>query len=322
MSRFHSLLSLGKHACHENTRKLDNALARLLEAPDTNAIHDVRVACRRLETALKITEPLYQNLEPLRKSVKRLQRELGDVRDVEVLAERAHAILPQAPTGRSTPATHPAIAGALLVAELLDAEAELGRVEAAATVSHSGATHLPKQIEKALHALGLHRGKLRRFPRLRLHQFACETLSEHLTAVQALDIRRSSSCEELHALRVAIKRLRYAAEFFSPGLPSRAIAQLTKLTQRYQQILGDLHDSDVALTKFRRWHAVHVKAKVDGKIQIPPAQRRYRLIQLGVTKLMEQARSEQKRVRAQFFKSWTARHQRELASLIAQIDSV
>lgn len=315
MARFHSLLALGKHACREHARRLEDALTRLLDAPDTEAVHDVRVACRRLETALKITAPLYQNLEPLRKKVKRLLKTLSYVRDIEVLAERARN-LPHTGKGKSAAQAQK---GAQHLAELLDARVELGRINGTAELSRMGAMHLPLEIEKALHALGLHRGKLRRFPKLRLHQFAGEALRDNLAAVQALDIRRSSSGEELHVLRVEFKRLRYAAEFFEPGLPGRTIHQLIKLAQRYQQILGDLHDADVALDEFRQWHAIHVRKTDDDRKQTTPGQRRYRQIQGGITKLLEQARNEQIRIRMQFFKLWTVRHQRELAGMIGHI---
>jgi len=315
VARFHSLLSLGKHTCREQARRLDDALIRLLDAPDTEAVHDVRVACRRLETALKITAPLYQNLEPLRKKVKHLLKTLSDVRDIEVLAERARN-LPQNGDGK---AASQAQKGSQHLAELLDAKVELGRIAGTAELSRMAAMQLPHEIEKALHALGLHRGKLRRFPKLRLHQFAGEALRDNLAAVQALDIRRSSSGEELHALRVEFKRLRYAAEFFEPALPGRAIHQLIKVSQRYQQILGELHDADVALEAFHEWQALHVRKHDDDKKQTTPAQRRYRQIQAGVLKLMEQARNEQIKVRLQFFKLWTVRHQRELAGMIGHI---
>jgi CHAD domain-containing protein len=74
-ARFHSLLSLGKHACIQNAAKLGESLHRLLNNPDAEAVHDVRVACRRLGVALRIIEPLYQrrNLKPLAKKIKALR---------------------------------------------------------------------------------------------------------------------------------------------------------------------------------------------------------------------------------------------------------
>jgi adenylate cyclase len=48
--------------------------------------------------------------------------------------------------------------------------------------------------------------------------------------------------EALHALRIAIKRLRYALEFFSPLAPQRALDRVLKQLAALQDALGQLND--------------------------------------------------------------------------------
>jgi adenylate cyclase len=46
----------------------------------------------------------------------------------------------------------------------------------------------------------------------------------------------------LHALRISIKRLRYALEFFAPLLNARATKRILKRLTKLQEVLGQLND--------------------------------------------------------------------------------
>jgi len=52
--------------------------------------------------------------------------------------------------------------------------------------------------------------------------------------------------EELHRLRIRIKKLRYATEFFGSMWPSRRPKYYLSALKDLQQVLGTLHDSTVA----------------------------------------------------------------------------
>lgn len=51
--------------------------------------------------------------------------------------------------------------------------------------------------------------------------------------------------EALHALRIRAKRLRYAAEFFAPLFPGKAMARLIRRVSTVQEVLGVLNDGAV-----------------------------------------------------------------------------
>jgi CHAD domain-containing protein len=57
--------------------------------------------------------------------------------------------------------------------------------------------------------------------------------------------------EDLHALRIACKRVRYAAEFLSDLYPE-GLARLTADMKGLQGLLGDVHDADVYAERIRR----------------------------------------------------------------------
>jgi adenylate cyclase len=48
--------------------------------------------------------------------------------------------------------------------------------------------------------------------------------------------------ESLHALRIGVKRLRYALEFLSPLTPKRSLARASKRLAEVQETLGQLND--------------------------------------------------------------------------------
>lgn len=59
-------------------------------------------------------------------------------------------------------------------------------------------------------------------------------------------IQNPARREELHNMRISIKRLRYTMEFFAVNYDSRFDDYLTTIVD-LQDILGDIHDSDVVL---------------------------------------------------------------------------
>jgi CHAD domain-containing protein len=74
-------------------RELDAALAaaipRVVESADDEAIHDLRVAIRRLRTMLKMARPLFGrwHADVVRKAFADVMKATGDLRDEEVLEE-------------------------------------------------------------------------------------------------------------------------------------------------------------------------------------------------------------------------------------------
>ena len=79
-------------------RELDADLAptipRVLEATDDEAIHDMRVAIRRMRTVLKIARPLFTRFhsDAVRAGFTIVHRATGALRDEEVLEETLAAV--------------------------------------------------------------------------------------------------------------------------------------------------------------------------------------------------------------------------------------
>ena len=211
------------------------ARARLEDRSDPEALHDFRVALRRLRSLLRAFRSAVHDLAPpaLRRRLRRFARATGESRDLEVqllwLAEQLPALTTRQRTG----------------ARWVMARLERRQQEANARL----AARVQKRFEPLVERLGeamapaprgagddqaesLPAGDL--VAKVLVEETG--TLARQLGAIQSI-----GNEAEAHAARIAVKRLRYLIEPFHhelPGAPA-AIERLKAL----QDILGDLHDS-------------------------------------------------------------------------------
>lgn len=188
------------------------------------ALHDIRVASRRLRAALSVYAPgLDPTLaEPLVRAARRLTRALGPVRDLDVQLE-ALALAEQSPGIKR-------LVGTLQKtrrSERRKLVSALHRWDATAfesVLTHALAQPLPNT------PLGQHQ----------------EAIGMCKAEVMALSesIHDPSKVEELHALRIAVKHLRYTVEIFAALLPDEKRASRKPLAA-LQEHLGQIHDLDV-----------------------------------------------------------------------------
>jgi CHAD domain-containing protein len=203
---------------------------------DSEAIHDMRVASRRLRATVR-----FLGL-PRRCSddVKQLQDALGGVRDIQVQTDALTRVARRTPTGVKSALQHVIRA---IGADLDDRERALRKAlrrwrAKAAPGLEEAAGHL--ETERTLGG-GHYRKELPR----RLHQ-----LKKRIDA-----FRRDTGPEVAHRLRIEAKKLRYEAELLAEVRPEARwlLAELVPV----QESLGDLHDLDVRLALVR----VHLKGR-------------------------------------------------------------
>jgi CHAD domain-containing protein len=236
------------------------ASARLDDPDDAEALHDFRVALRRLRASLRSFR-----LELGDSVSKKLQRRLRDVTRATSAARDAEVQLVwlgehRGELGQARPPGLP-----WLVARLADRRD-------AAYVEIRGNTipafrRLERRLRRALNAaladlapggatFGAAVARL-----LREHVAALE---QELAAAQT-----ARDADAVHAARIAAKRLRYLLEPVTDGSPGAATA--VEQLQQLQTLLGDLHDVQVLLTELgeaaaeaaaeraRRLHAVALR---------------------------------------------------------------
>jgi CHAD domain-containing protein len=214
--------------------KLGATLPRVRKRTDEEAIHDMRVALRRLRVVLKIARPLYgrYHIDTIRDAFTRVHRASGALRDEEVLRETLSDL------GVASAELEAWMARRAVREESLRALVEK-RLRA-------GDLRRPMRLLRALLALPV-APKRRRT----LAPFARKVVERARTEVDALRDADTEDGVALHALRIAYKRLRYSAEIFHDALPLD-VAALAQPAERFQKRLGDIHDLDVASAVVKR----------------------------------------------------------------------
>jgi CHAD domain-containing protein len=225
------------------TRMLANeAGTRLGEDPE--ALHDMRVATRRMRAAFALFEPYYdrKTLTPFGKGLKRTGRTLGAVRDLDVLLDKAaayQAALPPENAGALEPLlihwqTRREVARRQML-EYLDSFAYrrfTGDFELFLLSPGAGALQPPGDGIKPYQVRHL-------VPRLVMGRYE---------AVRAYEVvMPGAPLPTYHMLRIDCKRLRYALEFFRVVLGPDAPALIKQVTAM-QDLLGELQDAHVAET--------------------------------------------------------------------------
>ena len=218
--------------------------AGVLSSEDPENLHRMRVASRRIRSALPLLEECVDSREyrTFRKDIRRFTRALGDARDADVQIIFLQELLSK----KALPSSGaPGIRRLLL--RLSQKRGNLQqKVEAA----------LQRELQnQGLHAMERELRRLVVHCRLRgetqdsrpLRERAQSMLELRLEEVLALSYVMGAPefFEGHHDLRIAVKRLRYTLELFRPLLPEEKGKNIIKTLKDLQTLLGDLHDLDV-----------------------------------------------------------------------------
>lgn len=207
-----------------------------VSSDDPEYVHQMRVATRRLRAALRMFRPVLPAgfAEQLVPPMREMMQALGQARDLDVLM--AEIVAPVAA----------ALPGEPRLTDL--ASAITNRLYAARTsIRHM--LRQPGYGQLLLTAGSL----LQRAPFIEppgaggeapsLRQFADRRLRRlHRKTLELADGARIDYPPSLHGLRIGIKRLRYAIEFFGPMLPGKSGVAAIKRLAGLQDELGQLND--------------------------------------------------------------------------------
>ncbi|AYH42834.1 CHAD domain-containing protein [Azoarcus sp. DN11] len=204
-------------------------------------IHQLRVALRRLRTLLSLFAPVLppEFVEDWRARLGDNARTFAEARDLDVLHDE---ILAPAATDEADHSGSEADSVIALAARV-GAERERARRDALNSLDPAAQGRLMIGLTAALHALppdSPHAHEtLTDFAHRQLDRLRKKVRRRHAAAADG-------SRAHLHALRIALKRLRYALEFFAPLLPAKRTRKYLAAIVRTQNALGFVHDVDVA----------------------------------------------------------------------------
>lgn len=243
----------------ERMLTLENATRK---GEDIEALHQMRVATRRLRAALRLftTPESAYLLDTFEEDIKLIAAALGGVRDLDVFGVAL----------RTYGETHAADVTALhFVLDALDAERERRREDLFAALDGPAMERIRTSFIDALTK-------------------AAEAGTQDDSVIQAAPtligrrlkrVRRAGrmlfapTSAELHEMRILCKRFRYACEFFAP-VYGEALADHVRAATAIQDSLGALHDSDIAASTVLELLAAHdggSKTKRRGKQALPTA---------------------------------------------------
>lgn len=218
------------------------------EGVDAEELHDMRVATRRLRSAIGLLKSYLhaESLAPAVQGLREVALALGAVRDLDVSLARARAF-----ASDLAPKEHDDFAPLI---ETLVGRRVAARQTMLAHLDGPAYGAFINDFQALLRELG-HAAKRPVEDNVRVRAVAPRLLHIRWQVVRAYaPVLGGAPIGLLHALRIECKHLRYALEFFRTALPG-PVAEAIERVVAMQDHLGDLHDADVAVAALDRYLA-------------------------------------------------------------------
>ncbi len=235
-------------AGHHVRAKLDREIRALLahepgtrSGADPEDLHQMRVALRRMRSVLKLSGSLVgDGAEPVRAELGWLGQSLGEVRDYDVLIGHLREVIADFEVRDQAP-------GRRLVAKFVSERATAKRRLTRALSSARYSTLLREVSLLTRTEAGA--------PSDRPHDLIAGLAKPHRKLAKAVRaLPADPPDDDLHALRIHGKKLRYAAELAQTSAKKKQapkIKQLLKTTKDFQTVLGDHQDAVLAAERMR-----------------------------------------------------------------------
>jgi CHAD domain-containing protein len=230
-------------------RKRLDAFTRMLpdiEKGDVRALHRTRVASRRLRELLPILQLDSDLARKLGKRLRRVTDGLGSVRELDVLTMLLDELHESGRHGQG---------GLSRVATAVVRERNAARKRLRAKLPVAELRRAANKLETVAQDLQADAASTGR--REMAWRWAIDARITSRAEGLAATIRDAGAmylAERLHAVRIALKKLRYAVELGVEAAGGRANGDLKTLKQA-QEILGRLHDRQVLIDRVRQIQA-------------------------------------------------------------------
>jgi CHAD domain-containing protein len=247
------LLLLAQQTLRREFAAFRSALPETGKAPSAEAIHEMRVALRKLRVALRLFDDfLSGESEYFEAEFRWINHVLGQVRDRDVLEQSLAADDASPSDAKQTAAAFVEQTRAAAHAALNES---LASPRFAALMTRFG-SFLAQDPPPGL---------VRRWRSLRIDAAARADVGRSLKRVRKLGKRISneSSPETLHRLRIRAKRLRYVSEFYSAYDPE--LGAIRKAAKELQDLLGTYRDACRAVEQLRECPALSAHARTAGR---------------------------------------------------------
>lgn len=215
-----------------------------LEFSDIEGVHAMRVATRRLRSALRDFLPLLKKrpLKKVRKNLKEIADALGAVRDQDVAILALEHLQAAAEIDQTNEQIKEGIETQLEERRSIRETAQKNLIQ---TLDPDDLTKLQADFTASLDK-AVRKNKRKRV--VSFNEAGREAVADSLRDLRELgtSLYEPFNVEKLHEMRIAAKRLRYAVELFTACWGER-IAPFAVEIAEMQSFLGEVHDCDVWL---------------------------------------------------------------------------
>lgn len=215
-------------------------------AEDIECIHRMRVATRRLRAALRLFAPLLpaKRVEAWLRDVRRITRALGAARDADVQIAYLDGVL----AGELPERARPGVQRVRLRLRQARERLQTGVLRALDRLVEDRLIESMEEYLRTVRAHACLQGAEPTSPALMI--LAGEAVTARLAELLGYEpyVHQPERVAELHAMRIAAKRLRYTLELFTPLFAGELKTPL-KTAKVLQELLGDIHDADVWLER-------------------------------------------------------------------------
>lgn len=278
---------------------------------DIEALHDMRVATRRLRAAFEVFAPAFEKkaLKPHLDGLRMTGRTLGAVRDMDVFMEKAQKYLQNLPEERRS--------GLDPLLEHWRQQRDAAREVMTAFLDSKAYRRFKRDFNVFLNTPFAGASAIQTEPPepTLVRHIAPVLIYTRLASVRAFETHlEAAPIERLHMLRIEFKKLRYTVEYFQEVLGRRSL-EVIETIKVLQDHLGDLNDAQVATQILGDFIAGYEK-----EVQEAPISERENLAE--VVSYLAYRHAERHRLLSTFNEVWTAqfdqkRFRRRMAQAVA-----
>ncbi len=232
----------GAEALLKRSQALAQEIEGVRKAEDIECVHRMRVASRRLRAAFSLFEDCVPRKRGAAwiKETRQVTRALGAARDTDVQIEAVRAFLEGLSEARLRPGVERLILRLRqqrdgLQKSVIDA---LDRLELCGMLPD-----MEQSLRQSVVQARVDQAEERSPETFRRASIAIQWRLEELLSYESC-VPHPERVAELHAMRIAAKRLRYTIEIFAPLYDGRLKGPL-QAARDAQELLGDIHDCDV-----------------------------------------------------------------------------
>jgi CHAD domain-containing protein len=214
---------------------------------DIEELHDMRVATRRMRAAFEVFGEAFDRkaVKVHLKGLRTTGRALGRVRDLDVFMEKAGQYLDSVPQEQR--------AGLNPLLSLWEVERQEDRAKMIEYLDSQDYANFKRKFLKFVTTPGMGAKEFSEVSPNQVKLVVPILVYTRLAAVRTYGhLLESATIDQLHALRIEFKKLRYTLEFFSEVL-GKETKSLVADIKKLQDHLGDLNDADVACSILRQF---------------------------------------------------------------------